>query len=94
MSNRNYICFECRTAKRADAAYGLKTDYRCSSCQGELCELPWRWRIPKKTDDTGWKKLKKMMSELEAEWLPRRAEEGRERWSILAVIFINLGNPN
>ena len=57
MSNRTYICVECRTAKRAEATGGLKTDLRCSSCGGSLWELSHRWRIPKKTDKKGWEEL-------------------------------------
>jgi len=79
MSNRNYVCFECRTSKRADATYGLNTGYRCSQCQGKLHELPWRWRIPKRTDDTEWNKLRKMYAELENSWLPRKASEGLKK---------------
>jgi len=39
-------------------------------------ELPWQWRIPKKTDDAGWKKLRKFMSAIERDWLPRRHAKG------------------
>lgn len=79
MSKRTYICFECRTSKRADAAHGLNTKYRCSQCQGNLCELPWQWRIPKQSDDTEWKKLNKMYIELEHSWLPRKKNEGKSQ---------------
>jgi len=72
MSKRTYICLECRTTKRAEAAYGLDTDFRCSQCQRSLFELPWQWRIPKKTDDAGWKKLRKVVSEIENDRLSRR----------------------
>jgi len=30
-------------------------------------ELPWRWRIPKKIDDSEWKKLRRFVSEIENE---------------------------
>ena len=76
MSKRTYICLECRTARRADAAYGLNTDFRCSQCQASLFELPWRWRIPKKTDDSEWKKLRRMVTDIERDWLPRRNARG------------------
>lgn len=77
MSKRTYICFECRTTKRADAAHGLNTEYRCSQCQGKLYELPWNWRIPKQSESTEWNKLKKMYIELERCWLPRKMNEGK-----------------
>ena len=77
MSKRTYICLDCRTAKRAEAAYGRNTDFRCSQCQGPVFELPWRWRIPKKTDDAGWKELRNFVSEIERDWLPRRNARGK-----------------
>lgn len=76
MSKRTYVCLDCRTAKRAEAAYGLNTDFRCSQCQGPAFELPWGWRIPKKTDGPGWKELRKFVSELEHDWIPRRNAAG------------------
>lgn len=63
MSNRTYICTACRSAKRAEAAGGLKTDLRCSSCGGVLWELSHRWRIPKKTDNRGWAELAEIVAE-------------------------------
>jgi hypothetical protein len=30
---------------------------RCPTCSGSLWELDWRWRIPRKTNDKGWKEL-------------------------------------
>ena len=77
MSNRTYICLDCRTAKRAPAAYGLNTAYRCSQCRGPLRELPWRWKIPRKRKDSEWKQLKEMAIEREAIWLPKREAEGK-----------------
>ena len=79
MSNRTYICLDCRTAKRAEAAYGLNTDYRCSQCRGRLHELPWRWRIPKKSNNSEWKKLREMVLEIESDWIPRRAGMGQKK---------------
>ena len=79
MSNRTYICIKCRVAKRAPAEYGLNTDYRCSQCQQELWELEWRWRIPKKTDDKGWKELEEKVISDSEKWLKRRPEIGKEK---------------
>ncbi len=72
MSKRTYICIDCRTSKRADAEYGLNTDYRCPECKNSLIELPWQWRIPKVKDDEGWKELRGKLLKVEANWIPRR----------------------
>jgi hypothetical protein len=63
VSNRTYICTACRSAKRAEAAGGLKTDLRCSSCGGTLWELSHRWRIPKKTDKKAWAELAEIVAQ-------------------------------
>jgi len=72
MSARTYICIACRWSRRAEAAYGLNTSLRCPTCNGALWELEWRWRIPRKTNDKGWKELEAKISSEAAEWLPRR----------------------
>ncbi len=68
MSNRTYICTDCRYSKRADASYGLNHDLRCPECQQPLHELEWRWRIPKKNDEKGWKELSKKVHVEKIEW--------------------------
>jgi len=70
MSNRTYICVECRTSKRAEAAYGLNTNFRCSICQKSLYELPWDWRIPKRKNEKEWQSLKEMVEDLSLKWEP------------------------
>ena len=72
MSSRSYICTSCRTARRAEAAYGLESRLRCSGCGGPLWELEWRWRIPRKNDDKGWKELETKVARDARDWLPRR----------------------
>lgn len=62
MSNRTYICTQCRTARRAEAAGWLKTDLRCASCTGPLWELSHRWRIPRKADTKGWAELAEIVA--------------------------------
>lgn len=59
MSNRTYVCIECRTSMRAPSSCGLKTDFRCRSCSGEVFEVSHRWRIPKRGDDKEWEVLRK-----------------------------------
>ena len=79
MSNRTYICIPCRASRRAEAAYGLTTDLRCSQCGGRLWELEWRWRIPRKQDDKGWADLEAKVARDSGEWLPRRQKMGEEK---------------
>lgn len=76
MSARTYICLRCRWSRRAEAAHGLNTSLRCPTCGGSLWELEWRWRIPRKADDKGWKDLEAKVASDAAEWLPRRRAVG------------------
>lgn len=50
----------------------MMTELRCSLCQGGLWELSRRWRIPRKTDDDGWRELATKVERDSAEWLPKR----------------------
>ncbi|MEQ1933343.1 MAG: hypothetical protein ABL962_05620 [Fimbriimonadaceae bacterium] len=79
MSARTYICLPCRWSRRAEAAYGLNTNLRCPTCSGPLWELEWRWRIPRKTNDKGWKELETKVTREAAEWLPRRRGWGADK---------------
>ena len=79
MSNRTYICIPCRTSRRAEAAFGLNANLRCSQCGGRLWELEWRWRIPRKQNDKGWRELEAKVAREATEWLPRREQIGREK---------------
>lgn len=76
MSARTYICIACRWSRRAEAAYGLNTSLRCPTCNGALWELEWQWRIPRKTDDRGWKELAAKVSRDAAVIVPRRQRVG------------------
>lgn len=63
MSNRTYICVACRTTARRQARYGVNAvSVRCPECQTEMWSLCWRWRIPRKTDDFGWRELAEKVS--------------------------------
>ena len=78
MSNRTYICTQCRTARRAEAAGWLKTDLRCASCTEPLWELSHRWRIPRKTDTKGWAELAEIVASSRPEresYIKRRGED-------------------
>jgi hypothetical protein len=77
MSNRTYVCLDCKTSRRAEAAYGLVHNFRCSVCSQSLFELPWRRRIPSKDDGQGWKELSALIVRLEMNWIPRRTALGK-----------------
>ena len=62
MSNRTYICTECRTTRRGSYGAWLPTVFRCRNCSGPLWELSARWRIPKSTDVKGWNELLEMVA--------------------------------
>lgn len=57
MSRRTYICTRCHSARRAEAAGGLKTGLRCAGCSGPLWELSPKCCVPRKSDTKSWKKL-------------------------------------
>ena len=76
MSARTYICLSCRWSRRSEAAYGLNTSLRCPTCSGSLWELEWRWRIPRKTNDKGWKELATKVSLDSAVLVPQRRRIG------------------
>lgn len=58
MSKRTYICVACRTSSRREARYGINFEsVRCPECQSEMWSLCWRWRIPRKSNDRGWREL-------------------------------------
>jgi hypothetical protein len=79
MSNRTYVCLDCKTARRAEAAYGLVHDLRCSLCSQSLTELPWRRRVPSKDDKKGWKELAVLLAQQEKEWLSKRNAMGKAK---------------
>jgi tRNA G26 N,N-dimethylase Trm1 len=79
MSNRTFVCVDCRTAKRAEAAYGLSTDNRCPGCQQEMRELSQKWRIPKRGKKDEWEIIRKMLEHQDAEWPHRRKQIGQAK---------------
>src|ERR1700719_1695693 len=79
MSSRTYVCMSCRWSRRAEAAHGLNTHLRCPTCGGSLWELGWRWRIPVKTNDDGWKELLAKITREATEWIPRRKAMGEAK---------------
>ncbi|HEX2750324.1 MAG TPA: hypothetical protein VHM91_20125 [Verrucomicrobiales bacterium] len=79
MSARTYVCVTCRWARRAEAAYGLNTRLRCPACHASLWELEWHWRIPRKTDDDGWRDLASKVARDSAVQVPARQRTGTAR---------------
>ena len=57
----------------------MNANLRCSQCGGRLWELEWRWRIPRKQNDKGWRELEAKVAREATEWLPRREQIGREK---------------
>ena len=51
----NYVCFSCRKAYRRMAWGGGSAT--CASCQQPCKCIGFRWRVPTKNDDKGWKEL-------------------------------------
>lgn len=53
MSNRTYVCFECRTSYRDE--FGKRRV--CATCGKDCRCLDWRARIPKAGNVKGWARL-------------------------------------
>lgn len=79
MSNRTYICVECRSARRAPAAWGQETPLRCSSCGGPLWEFSAKWRIAPKSDDRAWQEMRAFVQREQ----PVRAGQNQKKGSEL-----------
>lgn len=78
MSNRTYICADCRIAKRAEAGGWTRlVRHRCPQCGKALCELSPKYCIPAKRDDKGWGKLKDMVECYLASYEEKRKDYGR-----------------
>ncbi|MDB4265416.1 hypothetical protein N9891_01560 [bacterium] len=78
MSQRTYICEDCRTTKRAEAAGGHKTAFRCPGCRQTLWELSQKFRIPPKNDDKAWKALAISVKGARETWDARLRHRGTE----------------
>ena len=61
MSNYNYICFDCRKARRADPR-AITEPVLCTSCKKEMICIGIKPRIPQKTDKKEWEELKDIVS--------------------------------
>lgn len=63
ISNETVVCLKCRLSARV-AFFRRKPV--CSKCRKPMIVIGKHWRIPKRHDDAGWKKLQKLI-ELAAE---------------------------
>jgi len=61
MSNRTYVCFECRTTERVPIAR-LTRD--CRICHAPAEHVYYRFRIPTRDDDKGWRELRQRVREV------------------------------
>lgn len=54
MSNRTYVCFDCRTTERVSVARITRT---CRKCRKQAEHVYYKFKIPKRADDAGWREL-------------------------------------
>jgi hypothetical protein len=55
MSNRTYVCFDCRTTERIPTGRITK---RCRFCRKAAEHVYQKFKIPRRNDDKGWQELK------------------------------------
>lgn len=60
MRNNTYVCFDCRTTERVQAARIAK---RCRLCGKPAVHVFYKFRIPRKDDDKGWDDLRRRTSQ-------------------------------
>ena len=60
MSNRTYVCFDCRTTDRASAD---RITRNCRQCRKAAAQVHYKFRIPKRNDDKGWADLESRVRE-------------------------------
>lgn len=54
MSNRTYVCFECRTTERVPVERITRT---CRRCRRQAEHVYYKFAIPRRDDDAGWQEL-------------------------------------
>ena len=59
MSNRTYVCFDCRTTERVPAPRITRT---CRNCRKRAEHIYYKFKIPRKDDDKGWLELRKKIT--------------------------------
>ena len=61
MSNRNWVCFNCRITNRKQSGFSGRAV--CSDCGGELINIGYRIPVPPKSKIKEWKKLKEQLAQ-------------------------------
>jgi len=69
----NYVCFQCRLTSREGE--------RCPNCQQKLKYAGYKWRVPSKNDDKGWKAYREHVREIRA-YRDRNGEGELAWWQI------------
>ena len=87
LSNRTFVCFQCRTTERVP--YG-RWARNCRQCRAQAEYVYYKFRIPKKGDHDGWNELRTRVREVNAQIKTRalRSEQHREAYyqRLLATI--------
>lgn len=58
VSNETAVCLECRRSARV--AF-LRRESVCSKCRKPMIVIGKHWRIPKRHNDAGWKRLRELI---------------------------------
>ena len=70
MSNRTFVCFNCRTTERVPIYRRLTRN--CRKCRGQAEHVYYKFKIPKRDDTRGWRELEGKVRVF------NRAEKNRE----------------
>lgn len=61
MSNRTYVCFECRTTERVPLSRITRT---CRKCRRQAEHVYYKFKIPPRRDDASWQELQRKVRAL------------------------------
>ena len=76
MSNRTYVCFDCRTTERVPVQ---RITRNCRKCRKPAHHVFYKFRIPTRSDDGGWRILESRVRPMNLEWQARALALIRER---------------
>jgi hypothetical protein len=76
MSNRTYVCFDCRTTERVPTARIAKT---CRKCRKPAHHVYYKFKVPARTDDRGWSALEPRVRAVNIDMQTRALARLRER---------------
>jgi len=91
LSNRTFVCFECRTTEREP--YGRWTR-NCRKCRARAEYVHYKFRIPKKDDDDGWAELRKRAQEVNAQIKTRALASEHRREEHYTRILATVETPS